>query len=246
MTEGMKPNGHGHAPDLGRLPALLREAASRHRTASAAVTEALRRAIVGGVMPGGMRLRQDDLAATLGTSRMPIREAIRNLEAEGLVAFEPHRGAMVATLLAEDVLELSELRVALESLALSLSLPELPEAALDAADAVLTAMDQEPSAARRSALNRRFHALLYSGVRRPRLARQIDTLYDAFDRYLRVEHRELDRERRSQEEHRRILDACRRRNLAVALGELRSHIADPGQALAALLRRRSAEVGSGL
>jgi DNA-binding GntR family transcriptional regulator len=87
-------------------------------------------------------------------------------------------------------------------------------------------------------LNREFHAVLYSGVNRPRLGRQIALLYDAFDRYLRVEHSQLERHAQSQQEHRRILDACRRGNMTVALGELASHIGDAGDQLGALLRSR--------
>ena len=224
--------------DMTPLLRLMRAAAAHHRTAAGVVTETLRSAIIDGTIPAGMQLRQNDLASTLGISRMPIREAIRQLEAEGMIDFAPHRGAVVATLVPEDVEDISELRVALEQLALRLSLPQLDVAAFDRADAILAAIDVEASVARRAVLNRQFHALLYSGVSRRRLERQIGTLYDAFDRYLRFEHSQLERHVRSQQEHRRILDACRRGNMVVALGELGSHIGDAGRELAAFLRSR--------
>ena len=219
------------------LNALLVAARAQHRTSAAVITETLRKAIIQGIIAGGTPLRQDDLAATLAVSRMPIREALRQLEVEGLVEFTPHKGAVVATLVPDDVEEIAEIRVALEGLALTLSFPHLSRGVLDEAEAVLDTMDGERSLVARSALNRAFHALLYSGVRRRRLERQIQTLYDGFDRYLRLEHSLLDRRANSQQEHRRILSACRRGNLPVALGELQSHIADAGASLSAFLRR---------
>jgi DNA-binding GntR family transcriptional regulator len=220
------------------LHALLVAARAQHRTSAGVITETLRKAIIQGVIAGGAALRQDDLAATLAVSRMPIREALRQLEVEGLIEFTPHKGAVVATLDPGDVEEIAEIRVALEGLALTLSFPHLSPAILDAAETILDTIDGEPSLVARSALNRSFHALLYSGVRRRRLERQIQTLYDGFDRYLRLEHSLLDRRETSQQEHRRILSACRRGNLAVALGELRHHIADAGGGLAAYLRQQ--------
>ncbi len=218
------------------LATLLTVAKRGHRTTAAAITETLRRAIIQGVIEGGAALRQDDLAAALSVSRMPIREAIRQLEVEGLVTVAPHRGAVAVTLVPGDVEEIAELRVALESLALTLSLTQLTDATLDEAGLVLDAIDREASVVIRGELNRRFHRLLYSGACRPRLHRQIEALYDNFDRYLRLEHSVLDRRLDSQQEHRRLLDACRRRNLAVALGELNSHIKDAAGRLATFLR----------
>ncbi len=226
------------APSQG-LHVLLLAAKAQHRTSAAVVTDTLRKAIIQGVIAGGVALRQDDLAATLAVSRMPIREALRQLEVEGLVEFTAHKGAVVATLDPDDVEEIAEIRVALEGLALTLSFPHLTPSILDEAEAVLDRMDGEPSLLARSALNRAFHALLYSGVHRRRLERQIWTLYNGFDRYLRLEHSVLDRRETSQQEHRRILAACRRRNLAVAVGELRHHISDAGSGLSAFLRDKS-------
>ena len=111
--------------DLLVLQRLMRAAEPAHRTASGVVTQTLRTAIIEGAIAAGTALRQNDLAAALGISRMPIREAIRQLEGESLVDFAPPRGAVVATLLPDDAVEISELRVALEQLALRLSLPHL-------------------------------------------------------------------------------------------------------------------------
>ena len=233
--DGLPPQ----AMQFAGLNDLLIAAKAQHRTSAAVITETLRKAIIQGVIAGGVALRQDELAAALAVSRMPIREALRQLEVEGLIEFTPHKGAVVATLDPGDVEEIAEIRVALEGLALTLSFPHLSADILDQAEATLDAIDGEPSLVARSALNRAFHALLYSGVRRRRLERQIQTLYDSFDRYLRLEHSLLDRRETSQQEHRRILSACRRGNLAVAVGELCHHIADAGGGLSLFLRRQA-------
>jgi DNA-binding GntR family transcriptional regulator len=98
------------------LTSLLDDARARHRTEAAAVTETLRVAIVTGVLPANFPLRQDLLASDLGVSRMPIREGIRRLEAEGLVDFIPHPGAVVSPLRPGDILEIAQMRAALECL----------------------------------------------------------------------------------------------------------------------------------
>src|SRR5213596_2959 len=77
--------------------------------------EALRERILRGDFPEGEPLRQDALADELGVSRIPVREALRQLEAEGLVTFSPHRGAVVSTLSIQEIIELFELRAEIES-----------------------------------------------------------------------------------------------------------------------------------
>ena len=86
----------------------------QHRTISSAVAEELRRRIVDGEFQSGFQLRQDALAAEFGVSRIPVREALMQLEAEGLVKIHPHRGAIVSELSTEEIEELFELRALLE------------------------------------------------------------------------------------------------------------------------------------
>ncbi|MDP9096889.1 MAG: GntR family transcriptional regulator, partial [Pseudomonadota bacterium] len=143
------------------LKLLVLAARSRHSTASAAVTDALRQAIVSGVLPAGLPLRQDVLAADLGVSRTPIRESIRCLETEGLVDFAPHCGAVVATLQPDEILEIAQMRLALESVALERSFKIMTTADLDRAEQLLLQLDQADELGERNVLNRRFHAALY-------------------------------------------------------------------------------------
>jgi DNA-binding GntR family transcriptional regulator len=219
------------------LASLVADARSRHRTAASAVTEAMRVAIVTGVLPAGQALRQDVLAAELGVSRMPLRESIRRLETEGLVDFVPHCGAVVATLLPEDIREIAQMRLVLECLALERSFAGHESPRLDEASVLLAQLDDAAALVDRNALNRRFHAALYGITPATRLFRHIDMLYDAYERFLLVEHSQLDRRARSQAEHRAILTACRQRDLPAAMAALRAHIAGAAEELVSYLDR---------
>src|SRR5437868_10445798 len=90
------------------------EAVRRRRTTPGMVADVLRDAIRSGDLKGGQPLRQDELAAQFGLSRIPVREALRRLEGEGLVTVNPHRGAVVSILSNEELHEICEIRVALE------------------------------------------------------------------------------------------------------------------------------------
>ncbi|MGL4975720.1 MAG: GntR family transcriptional regulator, partial [Bosea sp. (in: a-proteobacteria)] len=100
----------------------------KNRTLSASIAERLRHDILSGVQPAGMQLRQDMLATTFGVSRIPVREALFQLEAEGLVRIEPHKGAVVAGLSAEEVDDVFELRLILEPRLLQSSCAQLTAA----------------------------------------------------------------------------------------------------------------------
>ena len=95
------------------------------------VREGLRRAILAGEFAPGSQLRQDELAQRFGTSRIPVREALRQLEAEGLVSILPNRGATVSSLSLDEVLELMEIRIALECRALRMAIPNMVDTDLD-------------------------------------------------------------------------------------------------------------------
>src|SRR5690606_14370837 len=80
-----------------------------------AVTQTLRQAILRGILPSGLILRQESLANQLGVSRLPVREAMRQLNNEGLIQLTAHRGAVVTALSADDIREIYDIRVGLET-----------------------------------------------------------------------------------------------------------------------------------
>lgn len=201
------------------------EAVRQRRTTPSMVADVLREAIMSGTLKGGQPLRQDELARRFGLSRIPIREALRQLEGEGLVTVQPHRGTVVSQLSGTELRELCEIRIALETMALRLAIPHLDDETLNRAAAILVETDGETNVLEHwSRNNWCFHATLYEPAGRPRLLSMIKTLHDTVDRYLRLHVSVLNYKTKGQAEHWRILDACRRRESAEAIALLDQHI----------------------
>ncbi|NTG32083.1 GntR family transcriptional regulator, partial [Agrobacterium rhizogenes] len=95
------------------------------KSAPELVRDGLREAILTGAYEEGQQLRQDELAEQFGTSRIPVREALRQLEGEGLVELHANKGAVVKGSSVEDVLEMLDIRIALECRALKLAIPNM-------------------------------------------------------------------------------------------------------------------------
>ncbi|HRF50266.1 MAG TPA: GntR family transcriptional regulator [Anaerolineales bacterium] len=209
------------------------ESLSPHRTLPEQVADRVREAILAGRYRGGDPLRQEELAAQLGVSRIPVREALRQLEAEGFVVVNPRRGASVATLSAAEAIEIYDMRIGLETRLLRLALPRLTAADLEQAEAGLMEIDRETDPARWGALNWAFHAALYAPAERPRMLTTIKGLHDNVDRYLRIYLAPAERQALSQAQHRALVVACRRGAHAEALQVLEQHLADASAALAA-------------
>ena len=123
-----------------KLAEIIEAAREENVTAQELVLASVRQAILSGVLSPGARLRQEELADVFGTSRIPVREALRALEYEGLVASEPHRGFTVTTLDADDVEEVNDLRILLESEAVRLALPLLTDEDLEELEGLFQAM----------------------------------------------------------------------------------------------------------
>ncbi|MGB3681818.1 MAG: GntR family transcriptional regulator [Rubrobacteraceae bacterium] len=218
------------------LEEVVERASRRYRTTQGMVVGGLRDAILSGVLAGGRPLRQDDIAEHFGVSRMPVREALRQLEGEGMVSFYPHRGAVVSELSYKEVVEIIEIRISLETMALRKAFPLLGEEAFDRAEEVLHSIDEaDDLTSRWGELNWRFHATLFSPSERPRLLSIIKTQHTAFERYIRV-HLALSDYEKPQKEHYELLDICRRREEASAIEQLTRHIEDTGDLLISNLK----------
>lgn len=201
------------------------------------VAEVLREAILRGILVAGQQLRQDEIARELGVSHIPVREALRQLEAEGLVRLRPYRGFEVSELSVEEVEELYEIRIPLECQALKLAMPHLTEQDLERAAQILDAIDAEDEPSRWSQLNTEFHAVLYAPSRRQRLLNLIRMLRTNVDRYLRLYISVMHRKQYSQREHRKILEAIRRRDSEAAVAALEEHLGIACRMLVDYLRR---------
>ncbi len=224
--------------DRHGLARLAERARPRLRTASAFVEAVLRDAILDGLLPAGEPLRQEELAAAFGVSRMPVREALRQLEAQALVEFHPHRGAVVAEISAADNADLGAIRAALEPMALRLSLPALTAADLALAEELVAEMDGDADPGRMGELNRRFHMTLYARAARPRLLALVEQHLVAADRYLRFQSAALGYNPRSQDEHRALLAACRAGDAATACRLVADHVGHAAEQLSAFLDGR--------
>ncbi|QBD82525.1 GntR family transcriptional regulator [Ktedonosporobacter rubrisoli] len=220
------------------IDTLVATARQHYRTTPAMVADVLREAILSGALKGGQSLRQDEIAAKFGLSRIPVREALRQLEGEGLVTFYPHRGAVVSELSLEELQEICEIRVALETLAIRLAIPRLNEEVLQRAEEILDSLDAEGDVLRHwSEVNWRFHSTLYTVAQRPRLLSMIKLLHTQIDRYLRIHVSLLNYRTKGEQEHRQILEACRQRDAERATSLLEQHIKTVEEMLATYLQQ---------
>lgn len=188
-------------------------APTRARTAHEHARTALRAAILDGTLAAGARLLQTELAAALGVSTTPVREALRDLATEGLVVFDPHRGALVRALALDEVREIYELRIVLEPLMVARVIDSITDAELDRAAGLCRDMDREPHISRWVELNRDFHAVFGKTDEGSRLATILAGLRDSAAAYVAVSlQAESLQIRQANDEHRRLVDIYRRRD----------------------------------
>ncbi|MDJ0798193.1 MAG: GntR family transcriptional regulator [Calothrix sp. MO_167.B12] len=188
------------------------------------IADALREAIIQGILQPGESLRQDEIAKQFGVSRIPVREALRQLEVEGLVNFYAHRGAVVSALSPAEVEEIGEIRVALETTAIKLAIPNLTEFDLEKAQYILDTTVTETDVARLGELNWEFHTTLYSPANRPRLLGIIKNLHMNIERYVRLQMTNMNYAPLSHKEHEQLLNACRQKDTSTAVRLLKRHI----------------------
>ena len=199
------------------------------------IVETLRSAIIQGQYRAGEPLRQDRIAQDLGVSKIPLREALVQLKAEGLVSFMPKRGAVVSSLSAAEATEIFIMRQSLETVALEQAIPRLARPDLIRARSVLEIMDEETDQGQWGDLNWEFHATLYQAARMPLLLATIHTLHNNVTRYLVIYLDRLAGLKRSQNEHWQLLEACRNQDIQRAKTVLDSHLSQASQDLVSYL-----------
>lgn len=202
------------------------------------VATALRIDILQGKLKSKQPLRQDEIAARFGVSKIPVREALYQLKAEGLVTFIPNRGAAVSELSPTEVDEIYTMRIALETVALQRAMPHLTIGNLTQAEEILKSIDQEQNVTRWGELNWEFHATLYAPANLPRLLDAVQTLHVNVVRYLVIYLAGMDYQTASQQEHRAILEACRRGNVELATKTLKLHLQSASNQLIDFLEQR--------
>jgi len=197
-----------------------------------AILAALRDDISSGKLAPGAVLRQAELAEQFGTSRIPVREALNSLQAEGLVQIEPNRGAFVTTLSAEELHELFDLRVLLETDVLRRAAPMHTERSLRRLEAIQHELDGETVPQEWLRLDRAFHDELYAPSARPRSLQLVASLRASVERFYLVRLGPEARRPEWNDEHQRLIALVRAGDAEGACAMLAGHLRETERSMA--------------
>jgi len=190
------------------------------------IAAALKDAILAGDIAPGEWLRQDEVATRFGASRLPVREALRILESEGLVHSSPNKGARVPTLSLREVHTYYRMRERLEPLTLIESLPHLTDAQIDHMQSLQEEIELNTDVSHFLVLDREFHLTSYAGCPSEMLLSTTVRLWNSTQHYRRAFMLLAGNDRAAivNAEHRLLLDAIRRRDPADCERFLEGHI----------------------
>lgn len=213
------------------------------KTRAQLVADDLRSRILSGEFKGGTQLRQDALASDYSVSRIPVREALLTLEAEGLVEFHAHRGAFTTELSIAKIRELFDLRVLLETYVLRHSIDHLTAQDLDKAEAILNKYDEALDARGEidnwSEYNFAFHQTLYAPANLPETMALISHLNTKSDRYIRMQLLYTQEIEKAEREHHALLEFARHGKIEEACHLLEAHIKEACDGIITLLENRT-------
>ena len=196
--------------------------------------------ILSGELAGGAEVKIQALADDMGVSIVPVREALRMLASDGFIDIRPRRSPVVSSIELADVLEINQIRQALEPLALEAAVANHTPETLDACRAIVAEDEQAEDLWLKVELNRRFHLALLEPAGQPRILRLIEDQYDGISRFAQflvvgsgvfegAPHRE----------HQRLLEAVERRDTEAALALMREHLAASTERVRVALEERS-------
>lgn len=201
---------------------------ARSKVASGHISDVIREEILDGTLGPGTHIRQEELANRFGTSRLPVREALRILETDGLVITQANRGARVPHLTLAECDELYRAREVLEPMLLTDSVPAIADQAIDAMNALQDRMDAGSATIEDYLdLDRRFHMLSYSGAQLPYIRSTVEQLLNRTQHYRRA-HAAMVREntfrlQQLHSDHHAILLAVERRDAVEASNLMHLH-----------------------
>lgn len=184
----------------------------------------IREGILSGDFERGIRLREETLAQQAGVSRTPVREALRRLDAEGLVEFSPHRGARVTAWSAGELEDLYEIRAMLEGHAAGLAAQRITAEEVEALADLATRMESTDDLNQVKSLNSEFHWLIVRASRNSHLDSLVRGIVDTPLVHRTFESYTADRRAASHLHHREIVAALRAGNRAWAESMMRAHI----------------------
>ena len=212
----------------------------KNRTLSATIGDQIRQDILDGAYGAGEQLRQDMLAASFGVSRIPVREALFQLEAEGFVQIEPHKGAVVTSLSPAEVEDVFALRVMLEPRLMRASIGRLTGRDLEGLDKIQSEFDtaiKDNDIGQWGTLNARLHMAMYASAGLPRTFSVVAGLLQTSERYTRIQLATQAAWQRAQSEHAELIALCRSGDSETACSLLVRHITTVQTDLSALLAR---------
>lgn len=195
-------------------------------TAQEGVLRELRLQIASGKLSPGQQVIQDALAASLGVSRVPLREALKVLEGEGQVIYHPHRGYFVADLSVADLVEVYRIRSILEDEALRVGVPLLTNEDIEYLEDILVDVEAAAKTGNVTAVtaaNRRFHFAIFEASNMPRLVRMIRNQWDATDAYRGVYFATPANLAHMNTEHRSMIAALVARDVAKCIAQQAAH-----------------------
>ena len=225
------------ATPLQRL-VVEQRAAAGGRLSTDDIVRVLHQAIVRGIFHPGQALRQDELATLFEVSKIPVREALRTLQAQGFVDLPLNRGALVQALTLDQLKDAFELRLMVEPSLMRTAAPLLTRADLDEAERLIRAMDRATTAWAFSECNVRFHDLLYSRAARP-LSKQILALLQGHIQRMSFMQLSLAGfNRSSNEDHRLIVAACRQGDAEGAARAVAAHVKGVRKIVLELVQRQ--------
>lgn len=200
----------------------------RPLTIAQSVAVQIREQILKREIAGGEPLRQEAIAKSFGTSIIPVREALRQLEAEGLVELKSHRGAFATELTLDKALEWIHMRRLIETDLIGLALDNITDEELDNAQQILGKFDDATNERREierwSEYNWNFHSALYRPANRPETIKVLASLHKKCDRYVRLQLLSGDHIARAEEEHHELFELCRKRNKRAVKSLMLRHI----------------------
>ncbi len=189
------------------------------------VYQVLRAGIIGGHLPSGTQLKQDEISAALNVSHIPVREALRRLEAQGLIRIHPNRGASVTKLSRQSVVDMMEVRATLSVMMLRNSAPLLTEVDYQKMEDIIDKQRHAGDLFRSEELNYEFHEILSSHADNSFAELLMELVHANIDRYVRAGFYQTEDTRNvSIGQHEQIVAACRAGDYDRACELLRDHI----------------------
>ena len=208
---------------------------------AAAVLERLRDKILSGELREGEQLRQDAIAEEFQISRIPVREALSHLAAEGLINIVANRGAVVSALSPDEIMQMFETRAVLECYMLRCAIPNMKEADFETAENILKqfehSLEKDSEVKSWGTWNWIFHSALYAPANRDFMLSYLKTLNVNCDRYTRLHLVFTHDAHRAGQAHRELLDVCKTRDPEKASAALWKHITEAGAYLKEFIQR---------